>query len=139
MIIAADSGIIKGKTRGRRPSSHLLEIHLVLQQLEVLLQLEVVFLKEAIERLLHVPELSQESKTHTTHRRSHKLPVRLKASSDVRVPLNSVHVCSDLPLLLCVSLRGLDSFQVGQQQTSFLQNVTDIVLKQPKKKKNQEN
>ena len=98
----------------------------------------MVFLKEAVERLLHVPELSQESKAHTTHGCSHNLPVRLKAWSDVGVPLNSVHVCFYLPLLLCVSLRGLDSFQVGQQQTSFLQNVTDIVLKQHKKKTNRE-
>lgn len=38
-------------------SSHLLETQFIEQQLEVLLQLQVVFLKEAIERLLHVSEL----------------------------------------------------------------------------------
>lgn len=42
-----------------RASSDLLEADFVLQQLQVLLQLQVVFLKEAIERLLHVSELGQ--------------------------------------------------------------------------------
>lgn len=41
-----------------------------MQQLEVLLHLQVVFLKEAIKRLLHVSELSQEPKTHMTNRHS---------------------------------------------------------------------
>lgn len=51
--------------RDGRASSDLLETDFVLQQLQVLLQLQVVFLKEAIKRLLHVSELGQQPETNT--------------------------------------------------------------------------
>lgn len=101
-----------------------------MQQLEVLLQLQVVFLKEAIKCLLHVSELGQESRTHIKHRLIiclinacfNTISIILKTTTDRiislqkiknvkkhAVPLNSVHVCLYVRLLLYVSLRGLDS------------------------------
>lgn len=46
------------------------------------------------------------------------------------VPLNSFHIYLYFPLLLYISLRGFDSFQVGQQQASFFQHTPNIILKQ---------
>lgn len=46
-----------------RGGSHLVEADFVVQQLQVLLQLQVVLLEEAVKRLLHVSELSQEPAT----------------------------------------------------------------------------
>lgn len=47
-------------------------------------------------------------------------------------PLNSVHVSSDVPLLLHIPLRRFDRFQVRQQQATFFQHFTDVVLRRHK-------
>lgn len=43
-------------------------------------------------------------------------------------PVNRAHVSSYVPLLLRIPLGSLDSLQVGQQQATLFQHLTDIVL-----------
>lgn len=77
---------------------YLLETDLIAEQLEVLLQFQVVFFKEAIERLLHVSELGQEPAYTQTHHLSrltfwvHSLAtLHMQHPSDYEATLQVVH------------------------------------------------